>query len=166
MRKTIVVPTDFSVQSLNVLKNVLSAHKGDCRYDIILLHGSHLTDSITDLMFVSKRRIAEQLSNPAFEAACGVIHNKFASQINSIRKEIFTGFTQNAFDNFIEANKVEDIYVSAQKNSRFTSKKSFDVLPFVYGSLARIHEVVCSMETVLPEKDKVAEVFFNSVATS
>lgn len=164
MRKTIVVPTDFSVQSLNVLKNILSENEGGCQYDIVLLHGLYLTDSITDLMFMSKRRLAEQLSNPAFEEACGVICSKFDSQISSIRKDIFTGFTQSAFDNYLEANRVEDVYVSTKKSFQFTDKRSFDILPFVYKSAVRVHEVAYETEARLPEKGKVAEVFYNSVA--
>lgn len=165
MKKTIAIPTDFSVESLNVLKTLLSQNNNRDQYDVILLHGTQLTDSITELIFMSKAKLTEKLSNPAFEEACTVIRNKFSSQINSIRKDFFTGFTQTAFDNYLEGNKITDIYVSKHRSPRFTHKKSFDILPYAYKSPATVHEVDFKVDTVLPEKGKVAEVFYNSLAT-
>lgn len=165
MRKTIAIPTDFSVESLNVLKTLLSQNGDTYRYDVILLHGTQLTDSITELIFMSKAKLAEKLSNAAFEEACTVIRNKFSSQINSIRKDFFTGFTQAAFDNYLEGNKVTDIYVSKNRNATLTDKKSFDILPYAYQSPVTVHEVDFKVESMLPEKGKVAEVFYNTLAT-
>lgn len=164
MRKTVVIPTDFSVESLNVLKTLLNEGDHLYQYDIILLHGLRLSDSITDLMFMSRTKLINELSNPAFEEACTVIRNKFGSLINSIRKDIFTGMTQSAFDNYLEANQVHDIYVSAHNTYQLTSRRSFDILPFVYQSPAMIHQVTYQTENVLPEKGKVAEVFYNGMA--
>lgn len=164
MRKTIVIPTDFSVESLNVLKTLLNESEHLYNYDIIMLHGMHLSDSITDLMFMSRTKVCRELSNPAFEEACTVIRNKYGSLIHSLRKDIFTGLTQAAFDSYLEANKVNDIYVPTGKKMKFSNKRSFDIMPFVYQSTAMIHEVEYQTENALPEKGQVAEVFYNGMA--
>jgi len=51
MNQTILIPTDFSIQSLTVLKNILTNSTSKSKFTIILLHGLSLGDSIRDLLF-------------------------------------------------------------------------------------------------------------------
>lgn len=165
MKKTILFPTDFTIESLNLVKSVLSRLNESCKYDIILLHGLHASDSITDLLFFSKSRVIGSLTSPEFEDACGIIKNKFSSHINSMRKDIFNGVTQASFDNYAEANKIEAAFVPA-KYSPVLGKKSFDIIPFIKRSSVQINEVEWNVSATMPEKGKLAEVFFNGGLTS
>lgn len=158
MRKTVLIPTDFTVQSLNVLKSVLSTNASNIKLDIILLHGLSLSDSIRDLLFSSKYQQIESLTTPEFEEACEVIKNKFDSQISSLRIDLFTGYNVAAFNNYLEGNRVADIYVS-DKKPVFTNKKSFDLSRFIEKSAANVVTVDAIPNTAFSEKGKVAEVF-------
>jgi hypothetical protein len=164
MRRTILIPTDFTIESLNVLKNVLNKKDEEVVYDIIFLHGLHLSGSITDFLFFSKAKRIESLTNREFEDACLIIKNKYSKKINSMRKDIFTGFTQSAFNNYIEANKVDQAYVCSNYELNLEKKQSFDLLPFIKKSDLTINEVELNFDSGLPEKGKLAQIFYNSAS--
>jgi len=165
MRKTILVPTDFSVESLHVLKNVLSNSKEGEIFNVILLHGVHLNDSITDLMFFSKGKMLRSLTNPEFEEACAILKNKFDSKVNSIRKDLFTGFTQATFDNYVEANRIDEICISDNYNLTFKGKGSYDIAPFIKNSKVTVKAIALETSSSLPERGRTAEIFYNGVHT-
>lgn len=159
MRKTILFPTDFSIQSLNIVKSVLNNGNDNTRYDIILLHGMDAGDSITDLLFVSRSRWIQSLTNPAFEDACDIIRNKFESKIRSMRKDVFTGFGQSAFNSYLEANRVDEAYLPVNSAMELSGRRSFDILPLLHKSGLPVKEVALQETTPMHEKGRLAEVF-------
>lgn len=165
MKKTIVIPTDFTFQSLNVLKTVLSKNEENISFNIILLHGISLSDSIRDLLFFSKSKLMNTLSNKEFDEACEVIRNKYASQINSFKLDLFTGYTQSSFNNYIEAKEVDEVYISNIALEK-PHKKSFDLMPYIQKSKVELYEVKWTTEGNVPEQGKLAEVFLNRVTVS
>lgn len=166
MEKTVLVPTDFSIASLNIVKSYLSAQQANVKINIILLHGLQQTDSITSLLFYSKSRLIEELTNIEFDESCRVLKNKFASQIRTMRKDIFTGFTQAAFNQYAEANRIDEVCVPILYNPVFKSRHSFDLLPYIKASKLPVETIGSETELPMPEKGKVAELFFNRVSVS
>lgn len=163
MKKTILIPTDFSVGSLNVLKSFLSENNdGSTRYNVILLYGYYLSSSITDLLFMSKTQIIQSLVTDEFEEACDIIKNKFGGLIASVRIDLFTGFTQAAFENYIEANRIEEICISTQSGAKKNSRNSLDLTRFIKKSTVTITEIQCGNagNADFPETEKnIAAVF-------
>lgn len=166
MKKTILVPTDFSIESLHVIKSLLSKSNEEEVFDIILLHGIRLDDSITELLFFSRTSLIQSMSDRHFDEACMVIKNKFASQINSMRKDVFTGITQAAFNNYLEANKVDKAYISTNYALQTTNKKSFDILPYIKKSGLSIDQVDWKVETRVTERGKLSAIFANSMSSN
>ncbi|MCL9805959.1 hypothetical protein NAT51_10520 [Flavobacterium amniphilum] len=165
MRKTIVIPTDFTVNSLNTLKAVLSNNTSGTSLDIILLHGMNLSDSIRDLLFFSKMKHIDALSNTEFEEACEVLCNKFDSHINSLKTDLFTGFNQSAFNSYLESNRIEKIYISDSKQN-LSNKNSFDLSVFIKKSVVEVITINSDTAIPVPEKGKITEVFLNQVSIS
>jgi hypothetical protein len=165
MRKTILIPTDFKVESLGVLKDKLekTERNGNVKFDIILLHGTYLNESMTDYYFFSKTKLIESLSNQDFEDACMIIKNKYASSINSFRKDVFAGFTQTAFDNYVEANRINQALLCANYEFDLFHKKSFDLLPFIRKSKLMVDEVELNLENVFPENGKLNQMYAGNV---
>lgn len=163
MKKTILIPTDFTVNSLNVLKSILIQNEAKQTYNVILLHGMSLSDSIRDLLFFSKSKQIDSLTNPEFEEAYEVIRNKFDSQISSLRIDLFTGYNLSAFNNYLEGNKVEQIFIS-DKKPVLTNKNSFDLSRFIEKCQVEVTKVDFATNTTVPEKGKIAEVFMNQVS--
>ena len=163
MKKTILIPTDFTVNSLNVLKSILIQNEAKQTYNVILLHGMSLSDSIRDLLFFSKSKQIDSLTNPEFEEAYEVIRNKFDSQISSLRIDLFTGYNLSAFNNYLEGNKVEQIFIS-DKKPVLTNKNSFDLSRFIEKCQVQVTKVDFGANATIPEKGKIAEVFMNQVS--
>jgi hypothetical protein len=164
MKKTVLIPTDFSIESLHLLKSFLgNSHENDT-FDIVLLHGLQLSDSITELLFFSKSKTIAKLADNNFNEACKVILNKYASRVSSFRKDIFTGFTQSAFNNYIEANSITEAYVPADYRMDKISKGSFDIVPFIQKSHLKIGRAEWTSGQL--EKGNLAEIFFSSVSTT
>ena len=163
MKKTIVIPTDFTVQSLNVLKAVLNQSESKQQYDVILLHGFNLTDSIRDLLFFSKSQQIASLMNTEFEEAYEVIRNKFDSQINSLKIDLFTGYNLSAFNTYLEANGVDEIFASNRK-PKLAHKNSFDLSRFITKCQVSTTITETVSQSSVPERGKIAEVFMNQVS--
>ena len=163
MKKTIVIPTDFTVQSLNVLKAVLNQNNDKQQYDVILLHGFSLSDSIRDLLFFSKSQQIAGLMTAEFEEAYEVIRNKFDSQINSVKIDLFTGYNLSAFHTYLEANGVSEIFTSDRK-PKLAHKNSFDLTRFINKCQIDTTVIESVGRSSVPERGKIAEVFMNQVS--
>lgn len=112
MKKTVLIPGDFSVETLQVLVAVLNQNSEEGQFDIIILHNHHLSSSITDLLFYSKYSIMRSLMQKDFEEASMVVKNKYVSLINSLRLDIFFGSSQIDFDHFLQSAKIQEIWMS------------------------------------------------------
>jgi hypothetical protein len=165
MKRTILIPTDFSIESLSILKPILNECPQDVKLDIILLQGVSLDNSITDLLFFSKLKVIDEHSGESFDDACKVLMNKYTNVLNSVRKDIFTGVTQAAFNNYLEANKVDEIIVP-DKPVLEKNKKCFDLKPFIDKSNVNVAEMKVSVKYELPEKGLLAEIFYNGTTTT
>lgn len=160
MRKTILFQTDFSLESLKGVKKILADSTHDSRFDIILLHGFRLSDSINELLFFSKHQTIKKLSNSTFTDAHKVLLNKYSSKISSFRIDLFTGWNMAAFSNFLEANQVDCIYQTNHHVFQAKCPESFDLQPF-FQKTAVVKEIPAEAdpEILQPEKGKLAELF-------
>src|ERR1700749_315164 len=102
--QTILLPTDFSIRSLQVVRHVLERDRNG-KYNCVCAAGLNLSGYITDLLFFSRKEVIKKLQGKLFTEALQTIRNKYASQTNSIRCEIFTGFTQSAFSLFLDGTR-------------------------------------------------------------
>lgn len=161
MKKTVLIPTDFTIESLKMVKNLLMQSDGSYKYDIVLLHGLYLADSITDFIFFSKTKLLKSLTNNLFEEACVVLKNKFMSHIYMLRKDVFTGGTQAAFDNYLLANNISAVYIPGSYQLTQSDEKSFDLMPFIRKCEIPVHEIHWEVKET-PESEKLAEIFFET----
>ena len=161
MSKTILIPTDFSVKSLNLAKTALQKDKG--KLDIILIHGLLLSDSITELLFYSKKKLLAKLETPEFQDSCQLLLSKYEEKINSLTIDVFSWKSQSAFDNYLDANEVKDAYIPVNYEFEFKNPSSFDLIPFFRKANLQLHEVDWHpVEPKIAEKhsNQLAEIFF------
>ncbi|MBN7810707.1 hypothetical protein J0A68_07060 [Algoriphagus sp. H41] len=131
MAKTILIPTDFTVKSLNLAKMALQKSLDPQeKIKIILIHGLMASTSITELLFYSKSRVLADLETPEFQASCNLLLSKFDGKIERMTIDIFSGFTQAAFENYLEANRIDEVYLPGNHKLKLASRSSFDLLPF------------------------------------
>jgi hypothetical protein len=129
MVKTILIPIDFSIESLNTLKIALNGLHNS-RADIILMYAEYTSDSITELLFYSPEKRLKILLKPEFEEALAVLKNRFEKVIETIRIELFHGYGVNAFVNFIEGNNVDTIFIPKTYTLKLLSN-GFNPIPII-----------------------------------
>lgn len=139
MKRTILIPTDFSIESLIPVKQAaLLATYSDV--SIVLMFCDLLPNSVADLLFYKPAKVIEQYSNKDFEEACSIIQNKHASKISILRIEIFHGTSDAAFENFLAGNRIDEIIFPKNYVLR-EHRNGFDPLPYIRRSYLPCREV-------------------------
>jgi hypothetical protein len=122
--KTILIPTYFDDQSFTELQQIVENSPNE-KFNFIFFHAYKLTDSISDLLMLSRRtteygQIPEQFHKSCYDFKAN------NDNVTSIRIEYFYGNTIAAFRNFVEANEITEVYFP--KNYKFSqiSKHSLD----------------------------------------
>jgi hypothetical protein len=105
----ILIPTDFSENSLNQLDNFIQNYEGE-GFECVLMFSDFLDDSITDLLFYSQTKFLKEKMPENFEATFEKIKEKYAAKCR-ISIVPFHGFTTNAFKNFLEGNDISNCFV-------------------------------------------------------
>lgn len=161
MTKTILIATDFSLESLNILKKVLKekeASEDQFQYNILLVSGYDSGDSIRDLLFNTKGTVFGKIRPQEFNDACAIIRNKYSHLINKIVCDIFTGSFQRTFNNYVKAENIEEAYFSPAIRSK--GKGKFDLAPYIKKCKdLQCQEIAVEITERLPEKGRLAEIF-------
>lgn len=161
MTKTILIATDYSLESLNILKKVMKekhASEDENQYNILLVSGYDTGDSIRDLLFNTKSTIFNKLMPKEFVDAYGIIKNKYPQLINKIVCDVFTGSFQRTFNNYVKAEDISEAYYSPSVKSK--GKGKFDLIPYIKKCKnLESYEIAVAPQKSLPEKGRLAEIF-------
>ena len=106
--KTVLIPTDFSLVSLNIVKQA-AAYFSDERVRVVLFHALHAPTDIQDLLSINSRVPHEKITEE-FRHTCAAIKRKSNDAIAHISFQYLYGNTTAVFKNFIEANSIDCIF--------------------------------------------------------
>lgn len=123
--KTILIPTDFNLESTKIIDALVQSQPNET-LNIIFVHAFKLSDSITDMLMLSRRSRDYENISDEFYQQLNQFKSKYSSQINTIGIEYFYGSTVAAFKNFIEAFDVECIAYLKGYNFKPINKYSID----------------------------------------
>ncbi|RDC62264.1 universal stress protein [Adhaeribacter pallidiroseus] len=104
--KKIVIPTDLTPQSLNLIKYGLQVMKGQT-CEIILLHFIPLPDSITDLMMLPRVEETLALPNTPFHKALERMRKLYAVEISHLELIPLYGGNPLKIRNFIDDYNID-----------------------------------------------------------
>lgn len=162
MCKTLLIPTDFTIRSLGLLKTALNDHL-DQQVIIVIGHGVKLSTSIADLLFFSRSQLMQSLISKEFEEALQVIESKYESQIKSIRIETFSGYNQSAFHQYVLGNQIDESYVYTNYTPKYNYQNSFDISPLI-SKLDIVHQVAFEGKNAQAERqESFADLFFSRI---
>ena len=161
--KTLLIPIDFTIESLNTVKHALAKHSAES-INVLLLHSRHLSDSIPELLFYSKYDEMENLRTPAFEEALTILKNRFESNIKLLIIDVFHGFTAAAYASFAESRKVHVAYVPKSYSLK-TEGNSFNPVPLIKRSGLPYIEVEWSITDQVNEQERLNTLFNRTVET-
>ena len=124
--KTVLVPTDFNLESTKII-DALVKNQGEEKLNIIFVHAFKLSDSITDMLMLSRRSRDYENISDEFYQIINTFKKQYQNQINCIGIEYFYGSTVAAFKNFIEAFDVNS--VAYLKDYKFTPINKYSIDP-------------------------------------
>ncbi|MPS63748.1 MAG: hypothetical protein DI622_01055 [Chryseobacterium sp.] len=161
MTKSILIATDYSLESLNILKEVLkekNASEDQNQYTVFLVSGYDMGDSIRDLLFNTKSTIFNKIKPQEFNDAYEIIKNKYPHLIEKIVCDVFTGSFQRTFDQYVKAEHIEEAYYSSSIKSK--GKGKFDLIPYIKKCKnLKSREMAIEIHERLPERGRLAEIF-------
>lgn len=148
----ILIPTDFSVASLNAVNVLLE--KADQRFNIVLVHFLQLSDSISELLMLNRRSREYQYITPEFEEKLNVLRQNYPGQITSIGTEFFYGNTVAVLKNYLEAKEIDMIVILKGHSYAKLTKNSIDPSLLIQRSGCKTittEAVIRPMYAALPE---------------
>lgn len=157
--KTILVPTDFCVPSLNTLRLALE-QTTEPRVNVVLLHCQTLDDSITELLFYSPSRIIRDLLTDDFREALSILNNRFENRIGQLEIKLFHGHAQSVFDTLLDTLQIDAIYFSRSYEQRLTNR-AFDATPYIVKGVIPYQELEWLHQETTADKDKLENLFMN-----
>jgi hypothetical protein len=159
MKKTILIPTDFTIESLVQVKQAVLQNQNN-RLKIILVYSCFLTDSISDLLYYSPEKIIRENTSDQFNQALSILINKFPEQISEINIEVFHGFSISYLEKFINKHNIDHTYIPKNYKLKETDN-SFDIVPFILKSKTECTELQWGEEIHRFQNDTLANLFLD-----
>ena len=139
MQKTILIPIDFRVASLNTLKFALERSSGE-PHRVILIYAEYLEDSITELLFYRpESKIASKIT-PEFKNALEVLRNRFEFQIADLSIKLFHNRSRRGLRRFVENHQIDEIYIPQTYRLKMP-RKAFDLVSIIRQTFADYQEI-------------------------
>ena len=159
--KTLLIPTDFNIRSLNCIPALTKQYAPE-KINIVLVHMMKITDNIQELLMLSRRSTEYQHISEEFYNTCAELRQNH-NHINNIRIEFFYGSTIAVFKNFLEANEVDAIVMLENYEYAMLNKNSVDPnqmvnrsgQPIIYttcNKLSDAEEAVITDEVLIEER--------------
>jgi hypothetical protein len=139
MKKTILIPTDFSIESLIPVKQA-ALENPDGQIEIVLLYCCFSSNSITDLLFYSPEGIIDEAISFEFREACLILENTYQSRIDKLSIEVFHGLNSSAFENFVTGKRITEAIILKNHNYKL-AKNGFDPIPYIKKSRLHYREI-------------------------
>jgi hypothetical protein len=123
----ILIPTDFSLASLNAISAFIQQQPNpDQRFKISLVHFLQLSDSISELLMLSRRSREYQYISAEFEEQLANYRRQYPGQIAMLHTEFFYGSTVAVFKNYLEAQQIDKIVALHEHPYQKLTQNSID----------------------------------------
>lgn len=135
--KNILVPTDFTIQSLHLIVQTAETMH-DEEINIVLFHVFNPPFDITELLFLKREPLYAELITEGFRKECHKLKKRYSSVIGSINFKPLYGTTKSVFRNFAEANNIDLIVWPNEYNLYAGHKYSYNPENLVKSSGVKI----------------------------
>jgi hypothetical protein len=128
--KNILIPTDFSIRSLDLVKAAVYAGINE-PMNILLVNFFKMSDNIQELMMLSRRMKDYEYISDEFREVCNQLQERYPARINSIKVECFYGSTIAVFKNYLFGNGINMIVYDEHYRFIKLNKSSIDPLNII-----------------------------------
>jgi hypothetical protein len=151
----ILIPTDFTLSSLNAVTGLLKKHP-EKRFNITLVHFFKLSDSESELLMLARRNREYMHITAEFEDQLNAIRSNFSQQIGRVYPEFFYGNTVAIFKHFLEARGIETIVTLNGHTYKQLTKNSIDPQLLVKRSGCQLIDIVHAPARPQIDEDVIA----------
>ncbi|MES2808917.1 MAG: hypothetical protein V4619_09855 [Bacteroidota bacterium] len=123
--KTLLIPTDFNLESLNAVSRLVETLQPQ-KLNIVMVHLLGITDCMGELELLSRRSAEYRLISADFYNTCTRLKQQHADVIEKIDVTFFYGYTMAAFRNFLEAQQVDAIVKLDDYDYQLLTEKSIN----------------------------------------
>lgn len=123
--KHVMIPTDFSVRSLNLVRYAVNHFEAE-QVRVTLLHFMELPTSITDLLMLPREASHLSLITPEFREGVSLLRNSYGSQVESIRIDFLQGASKRMLKNYLSSHGIDAILFPENYALKMPSKRSID----------------------------------------
>ncbi len=153
--KNILVPTDFSVQSLQLVHQIVKSNpRGQVR--IYLVHMLKMPTDIMDLLFLKKHQLYQYVPD-SFKQAIEMLKNKYPAQIEWMGVEFYYGSSVSILNDVLESRRIDEGCILRGYKYGLPLAQSVDMKPLLNRSKAIVLEI-----PVLGKVSQVGEANFLS----
>lgn len=152
MAQTILIPTDFSIDSIQVLREYLANNNTQNKLQVVFAAGYDTGNSITTLLFHSRSKIMKKMNLDSFNEALHIIENKYSNILNGIRIEFFSGWNNAAFQNFLTGNHIDHIVYTSDMRLQSPCNEWFDLTPFIKKTRTAQTAIPLHITTEIPKE--------------
>lgn len=128
--KHLLVPTDFTVESLQAIPFALS-RCGQEEVSVVLLHLMEIPDGITDLLMLPRERPYLQLFTESYRNEVERIRTASNGQITRIFTDFLYVGIQRIFHDYVRRHEIDAIVCPANRPLSLATKISIDPTPFI-----------------------------------
>lgn len=125
----ILIPSNFTMDTLDCLPELAETFPG-LELNVLLFHAVGLSNSITDLLMLSRRTKEEEFISQAFAQSCKKLEEALPA-IKAVNWTCFYGTTMASFKNFLKANQIDFIACPTTFAHQSLSKQSLDPMLFL-----------------------------------
>lgn len=127
--KNILVPSDFTGESLRVAEHAIQSINEDLT--LMFVHLFRMPDGIQDLLFTNFRKVDARYVPEKFRYEAEELKEMFSYKVKRVKIDFFYGNTLVLFKNYLDHNQVSLIAFSSQSPVGQLCKSSIDPLPIV-----------------------------------
>ncbi len=128
--KTIVIPSDFSKDSIAIAEAVINKVEAEMR--ILFVHLFRVPDGIQDLLFHTYRKKEEEYISKEFQWHCDELRDMYSYKVAEIKPIFFYGNTMAVFKNHLAYYNTSMIgYSESKKVNKLCKKSSIDLMPII-----------------------------------
>ncbi|PST82554.1 hypothetical protein C7T94_07740 [Pedobacter yulinensis] len=127
--QTVLIPTDFNKAALDCIPNICHQFPAQ-RLRFVFVHLFKLSDSISDLLMLSRRSREYDYVSDNFHEELIALQQQFL-QIDSVRIEFFYGNTMSMFRDFLETQQITHVLDPSCCRMSRLNRSSIDPAPLL-----------------------------------
>lgn len=134
----ILVPTDFSIQSLDIVNDIVKNQQETIR--IYLLHMVEMPSDISELIFLRKKHLARQVPTE-FTEAMQALKLKYGTKITDIELKLHYGSRTAVFNGIMDSLRIDEICILEDYTYKRPMEDSVDMMRMINRSEIPVYKI-------------------------